>query len=74
VFGHDHIIGAGGPAYALDGPCVSIAPPLPLPGSGLTHWPGLAPGVQAHLAAADVCTAHPTAGHDLAATITFAAT
>jgi hypothetical protein len=72
VFGQDHIIGAGGPAYALQGPCVSVAPPLPLPaGGGLSHWPGLAPGVQAHLAAADICTAHPTAAQDLAATITL---
>jgi hypothetical protein len=46
---------------------------LPLPGRGLIHWPGLAPGVQAHLAAADVCTAHPTARQDLAATLALLA-
>jgi hypothetical protein len=73
VVSHEFIGFVSGPGYLTQGPCVNVAYPLPLPGSGLVHWPGLAPGVHAHLAAADVCTAHPTAGQDLAFTLTLLA-
>ena len=49
----------------------TAAPLLPHGGSGLSHWPGLSPGVRATWTAADVCTAHPTAGQALAFTLTL---
>jgi hypothetical protein len=72
LFGQGHSIGVGGPAYALENICVSTAAPLlPHGASGLSHWPGLAPGVRATWTAADVCTAHPTAGQAVAYTLTL---
>jgi hypothetical protein len=72
LFGQGHSIGVGGPAYTTENICVSTASPLlPHGGSGLSHWPGLVPGVRATWTAADVCIAHPTAGQSLAYTLTL---
>jgi hypothetical protein len=72
LFGQGHSIGVGGPAYTTENICVSTAAPLlPHGGSGLSHWPGLSPGVRATWTAADVCTAHPTGGQALAYTLTL---
>jgi hypothetical protein len=72
LFGQGHSIGVGGPAYTTENICVSTAGPLlPHGGSGLSHWPGLSPGVRATWTAADVCTAHPTGGQALAYTLTL---
>jgi hypothetical protein len=73
LLGHEPLFGAhiGGPSPSLPGVCLNAAQALLRhAGSGLS-LPGLSPGVRATVNAANLCAAHPTAGQDLAFTVTL---
>jgi hypothetical protein len=71
LFGQRPAFVFGGPAGQPPAVCLETAPPLLRhAGSGLSQA-GLSPGVHATWNAANICTAHPTAGQALAFAVTL---